>query len=875
MLGSISLWRDDLAIIPQDGDLAPLCRETPAHRGTLPCAQGLSLSGLGAAFHQLPKPQGAQHCTLQPPRLPEDREGAQAAARTSGEAQGDASSAAWGSGRKCGAVLGGLQSPGRGSPAHLQAPCKLPGVWSRLGAPGGCQAQCPGPGQQGGRWLGSWGPGSRGGAGTPFSPHNCSILPAGQEGNGAGGTRWRGSAGCSRCGEHPLLHPQIYWPAPVEWREECNWAGKDITAECMNFVKILHPYNRTHLYACGTGAFHPVCAFIEAGQHAEEPVFKLDPHHTEDGKGKSPYDPQHTAASVLVGEELYSGVATDLMGRDFTIFRSLGRRPSIRTEQHDSRWLNEPKFVAVFLVPESEDPDDDKIYFFFRETAVERQQGLGKTSFARIGQICRNDMGGQRSLVNKWTTFLKARLVCAVPGPDGADTHFDELRDVFLLQTRDKRNPLIYAIFSTSSSVFQGSAVCVYTMADIRRAFLGPFAHKEGPNYQWVSYQGRVPYPRPGMCPSKTFGTFGSTKDFPDEVIQFARHHPLMYNPVLPHGQRPLFLQATVPYTFTRIAVDRVTAADGHYDVLFIGTDVGTVLKVVSVPKESWHRMEPLLLEELQVFQDSSPIISLQLSSKRHQLYAGSTTALAQLPLHRCSAYGKACAECCLARDPYCAWDGNTCTRYVPNTKRRFRRQDVRNGDPNVLCSEGELGPARKQLYGVEGSSVFLECIPKSLQAHILWTYQRTLNDPQREVGSPWPGTMDERVVRTERGVLFRSVQRSDAGLYLCHATEHGFTQPLLRLSLEVIGAGQATGAASAGDPQLAAGIPGRKVWYRDFLQLVERPPLGATDKALGIAVSPGQYHGASRHNPTGHDPHRGLRSKPLTWAPMSPCCSE
>ncbi|NXS39406.1 SEM3B protein, partial [Balaeniceps rex] len=482
---------------------------------------------------------------------------------------------------------------------------------------------------------------------------------------------------------------KIYWPAPVEWREECNWAGKDITAECMNFVKILHPYNRTHLYACGTGAFHPVCAFVEAGQHAEEPVFKLDPQRTEDGKGKSPYDPRHAAASVLVGEELYSGVATDLMGRDFTIFRSLGRRPSIRTEQHDSRWLNEPKFVAVFWVPESEDPDDDKIYFFFRETAVEQQQGLGKTIFARIGQICRNDMGGQRSLVNKWTTFLKARLICAVPGPDGADTHFDELRDVFLLQTRDKRNPLVYAVFSTSSSVFQGSAVCVYTMADIRRAFLGPFAHKEGPNYQWVSYQGRVPYPRPGMCPSKTFGTFGSTKDFPDEVIQFARHHPLMYNPVLPHGQRPLFLQAAVPYTFTRIAVDRVTATDGHYDVLFIGTgtaggcwgwdprphpslpaDMGTVLKVVSVPKESWHRMEPLLLEELQVFQDASPITSLQLSSKRQQLYAGSATALAQLPLHRCGAYGKACAECCLARDPYCAWDGTACTRYVPNTKR-------------------------------------------------------------------------------------------------------------------------------------------------------------------------------------------------------------
>lgn len=39
-----------------------------------------------------------------------------------------------------------------------------------------------------------------------------------------------------------------------------------------------------------------------------------------------------------------------------------------------------------------------------------------------------NDVGGQRSLVNKWTTFLKARLVCSVPGMEG-DTHFDQLRE--------------------------------------------------------------------------------------------------------------------------------------------------------------------------------------------------------------------------------------------------------------------------------------------------------------------------------------------------------------------------------------------------------------------------------------------------------------
>lgn len=51
---------------------------------------------------------------------------------------------------------------------------------------------------------------------------------------------------------------------------------------------------------------------------------------------------------------------------------------------------------------------------------------------------------------------------------------------------------------SPHSGVFSGSAVCVYSMAAIRAAFSGPFAHKEGFDYRWVEYKGRVPYPRPG-----------------------------------------------------------------------------------------------------------------------------------------------------------------------------------------------------------------------------------------------------------------------------------------------------------------------------------------------------------------------------------------
>lgn len=40
-----------------------------------------------------------------------------------------------------------------------------------------------------------------------------------------------------------------------------------------------------------------------------------------------------------------------------------------------------------------------------------------------------NDDGGHCCLVNKWSTFLKARLICSVPGADGIETHFDELSE--------------------------------------------------------------------------------------------------------------------------------------------------------------------------------------------------------------------------------------------------------------------------------------------------------------------------------------------------------------------------------------------------------------------------------------------------------------
>lgn len=39
--------------------------------------------------------------------------------------------------------------------------------------------------------------------------------------------------------------------------------------ECGNFVRLIQPWNRTHLYVCGTGAYNPMCTYVNRGRRAQ------------------------------------------------------------------------------------------------------------------------------------------------------------------------------------------------------------------------------------------------------------------------------------------------------------------------------------------------------------------------------------------------------------------------------------------------------------------------------------------------------------------------------------------------------------------------------------------------------------------------------
>lgn len=74
----------------------------------------------------------------------------------------------------------------------------------------------------------------------------------------------------------------------------------------------------------------------------------------------------------------------------------------------------------------------------------------GQVVVSRVARVCKNDVGGSpRVLEKQWTSFLKARLNCSVPG----DSHFyfNVLQAVTGVVSLGGR-PVILGVFSTPSN---------------------------------------------------------------------------------------------------------------------------------------------------------------------------------------------------------------------------------------------------------------------------------------------------------------------------------------------------------------------------------------------------------------------------------------
>ncbi|XP_068778352.1 semaphorin-6C isoform X2 [Struthio camelus] len=444
------------------------------------------------------------------------------------------------------------------------------------------------------------------------------------------------------------LYPERHLTWETRDRENCAMRGK-LQDECYNYIKVLVPRDARTLFACGTNAFNPLCRTYEVGSLAQE-------GEEVSGQARCPFDAKQSNVALFADGSLYSATVADFQASDAVIYRSLGEgSPALRTLKYSSRWLQEPHFVQAL-------PYGPYVYFFFREIAVELS-AMGKVAVARVARVCRNDRGGSpRVLERRWTSFLKARLNCSVPGD--AVFYFDVLEAVTPPRHLHGR-PAILALFGTQRNSIPGSAVCAFYLADVERAFEGRFQEQRGPDGTWTPVpEERVPRP--------------SSSDFPDETLAFAKAHPLLRDAVAPATGRPLF--TCTGSRLTQLAVDAGAGPRGNHTVLFLGAEDGRVLKVLAAPRDPADVPEPgdtreagdtrelgseaLLLEEISLYdpgrcrgpRGASRVLGLELHPRGRELYVAFAGCLVRLPLSRCAQHGACRRSCLAARDPYCVW---------------------------------------------------------------------------------------------------------------------------------------------------------------------------------------------------------------------------
>ncbi|XP_027638945.1 semaphorin-6A isoform X5 [Falco biarmicus] len=478
---------------------------------------------------------------------------------------------------------------------------------------------------------------------------------------------------------------EIYFSKKLTWKsrqadvDTCRMKGKH-KDECHNFIKVLLKRNEDTLFICGTNAFNPSCR-----NYKMDTLEFLGDEFS--GMARCPYDAKHANVALFAEGKLYSATVTDFLAIDAVIYRSLGDSPTLRTVKHDSKWLKEPYFVQAVDY-------GNYIYFFFREIAVE-YNSMGKVVFPRVAQVCKNDMGGsQRVLEKQWTSFLKARLNCSVPG----DSHFyfnilQAVTDVIHFNGRD----VILATFSTPYNSIPGSAVCAYDMLDIANVFTGRFKEQKSPDSTWTPVPDeRVPKPRPGCCAGSTsLEKYVTSNEFPDDTLNFIKTHPLMDEAVPSIVNRPWFLRTMVRYRLTKIAVDSAAGPYQNYTVVFLGSEKGIILKFLARTGNSGFLNDSLFLEEMNVYNpekcsyegvEDKRIVGMQLDKPSSALYVAFSTCVIKVPLGRCERHGKCKKACIASRDPYCGWvkESGACTQLVLGSKLAFE-QDIEHGNTDGL----------------------------------------------------------------------------------------------------------------------------------------------------------------------------------------------
>jgi len=422
---------------------------------------------------------------------------------------------------------------------------------------------------------------------------------------------------------------RIVWFPSVPHKEWCYIKGQS-EEYCQNYVRVGARVNSSDVVICGTNAFKPLCRQYRFSNNSIS-------FEEWDGKGWVSNDPNHNSTYVYAGNQMYTATVTSL--------GSLIFRKPLRTDTSDLHKLNDPNFVSAMEY-------GDYILFFFRESAVE-YMNCGKVIYSRVARVCKKDKGGKFS--NFWTSFVKARLNCSIPGD--YPFYFNEIQatsNIINGKYRGNDTQILYAIFTTPPNSIGGSALCAFSMDEIMASFDGSFKEQSSLNSNWLAVPApQISEPRPGTC-------VDDSRTLPDASVNFIKAHPLM-DKAVPSFKEPLLFRLNLKNYYTAIAVDpQVKMLNGSmYDVIFIGTNDGKIVKVINLAHQRYggNFVEEIVIPLPKLGSPSVKSIMVKRDVYGTPRLVVVTSDLIQsLPVQKCASI-ETCRDC--AEDPYCAWNSH------------------------------------------------------------------------------------------------------------------------------------------------------------------------------------------------------------------------
>ncbi|CAP31074.2 Protein CBR-SMP-2 [Caenorhabditis briggsae] len=438
------------------------------------------------------------------------------------------------------------------------------------------------------------------------------------------------------------------WSSSEEARKNCAAISQN-PASCENYIRTYFELTSDTFILCGTHALQPTCA--EFKRENTKPLRLIS------AVGMSPIDADSTSPFIRSNENIITVNVAELSSSEPLLIRrnvvkmwkGIENDVILRTPRGLSSF-EQANFLSMHKVKK-------EVLFFFSESPMETE-GCGLHKVARVGRVCEDDPGGRLSYNKEWSSYEKARIECSIEENDTDTFYFNQFAGV-----AESPNSF-YGAFRSQLAGIGASAICKYSKKSISKSFASGFRDSDSPD----------------SCAKA------------NELEELSR---LRLKPLIKHkiSANPIYIfHGKDRFVHVLAQEDSRDLSNRSFDILYVGTNLGNILKIVISNSEPGSNVTGRHAVTLKVLPSNSKITDMSLYTKNgveelivvtEQSVSHTKTLTAyylniqviKVPSATCH-LATNCAECLSHGDPHCAWaDGAECID-IRTDRRKSASQD-------------------------------------------------------------------------------------------------------------------------------------------------------------------------------------------------------